>query len=151
MEPIGPDEMIVEYVGEMVRLSVADEREKRYERRGIGSSYLFRIDGDNVGIHPVERILGHRCNTNGQLRSIHQSFMLTKLLRQGLLLLLFKGIGGDGGRDESYCHLQQDANQPGRRNNIRLQVPYRGRQDRLPLWGAELPWNTQLIVQFFSP
>lgn len=48
MEPIAADEMIVEYVGEMVRHSVADEREKRYERRGIGSSYLFRIDADNV-------------------------------------------------------------------------------------------------------
>ena len=27
---------------------VADEREKAYERRGIGSSYLFRIDEDEV-------------------------------------------------------------------------------------------------------
>ncbi|KHJ74900.1 hypothetical protein OESDEN_25484, partial [Oesophagostomum dentatum] len=44
METIAPDDMIVEYVGQKVRNTVADVREKAYERRGIGSSYLFRID-----------------------------------------------------------------------------------------------------------
>ena len=40
------DEMVIEYVGQMVRQAVADEREKRYEAAGIGSSYLFRVDHD---------------------------------------------------------------------------------------------------------
>lgn len=40
--------MIIEYVGEKVRPTVADEREKKYERRGMGSSYMFRIDDDAV-------------------------------------------------------------------------------------------------------
>lgn len=48
LESIAPDEMVVEYIGQKIRPTVADEREKRYERRGIGSSYLFRIDSDNV-------------------------------------------------------------------------------------------------------
>ncbi|EPB76359.1 hypothetical protein ANCCEY_04571 [Ancylostoma ceylanicum] len=48
MEAIAPDDMIVEYVGQKVRNTVADVREKAYERRGIGSSYLFRID-DTTG------------------------------------------------------------------------------------------------------
>lgn len=100
MEPIAPDDMIVEYVGQkvgahrgwvtkvtailsafftfqrerfcltleeflkvskfirinccliilsaQVRNTVADVREKAYERRGIGSSYLFRIDDTTV-------------------------------------------------------------------------------------------------------
>lgn len=48
LEAIAPDEMIVEYIGQKIRPTVADEREKRYERRGMGSSYLFRIDSDNV-------------------------------------------------------------------------------------------------------
>jgi len=48
LETIAPDEMIIEYVGEKIRFNVADMREKRYERRGIGSSYLFRIDNDQA-------------------------------------------------------------------------------------------------------
>ncbi len=36
--------MVIEYIGEVVRQKVADHREKGYEKRGIGSSYMFRID-----------------------------------------------------------------------------------------------------------
>ena len=48
MEKIGKNEMVIEYVGEVIRQAVADKREKAYERQGIGSSYLFRIDDDLV-------------------------------------------------------------------------------------------------------
>jgi histone-lysine N-methyltransferase SETD1 len=48
METIQQGEMVCEYVGELIRSSVADLREHRYLRQGIGSSYLFRIDGDVV-------------------------------------------------------------------------------------------------------
>ncbi len=48
MESIAADDMIIEYVGQMVRQAVADEREKRYEAAGIGSSYLFRVDHDYI-------------------------------------------------------------------------------------------------------
>lgn len=48
LENIAPDEMIVEYVGQKIRFNVADKREKMYEKIGIGSSYLFRIDADQV-------------------------------------------------------------------------------------------------------
>ena len=48
METIAPGEMVCEYVGEIVRSSVAEVREQRYLKQGIGSSYLFRIDGDLV-------------------------------------------------------------------------------------------------------
>jgi histone-lysine N-methyltransferase SETD1 len=41
--------MIVEYVGEKIRPEVANVRELAYERQGIGSSYLFRIDDNVVG------------------------------------------------------------------------------------------------------
>ncbi len=40
--------MVIEYVGEVIRAAVADKREKAYERQGIGSSYLFRINEDLV-------------------------------------------------------------------------------------------------------
>lgn len=48
LEPIAQDEMIVEYVGDKIRPEVANVRELAYERQGIGSSYLFRIDDHNV-------------------------------------------------------------------------------------------------------
>lgn len=48
METIQPGEMVCEYVGEICRSAVAEIREQRYLKQGIGSSYLFRIDGDMV-------------------------------------------------------------------------------------------------------
>lgn len=48
METIHAGEMVCEYVGDLVRATVADVREQRYLKQGIGSSYLFRIDNDIV-------------------------------------------------------------------------------------------------------
>jgi len=48
MEDIEAHEMVIEYVGEIIRFQVAELREKQYERVGIGSSYLFRIDDENI-------------------------------------------------------------------------------------------------------
>lgn len=48
LEHIEQHDMVIEYIGDVVRQKVADEREKRYERTGIGSSYLFRIDEDTI-------------------------------------------------------------------------------------------------------
>lgn len=48
METINPGEMVCEYVGEICRSAVAEIREQRYLRQGIGSSYLFRVDNDLV-------------------------------------------------------------------------------------------------------
>lgn len=48
METIHPGEMVCEYVGEICRSAVAEVREQRYLKQGIGSSYLFRIDADMV-------------------------------------------------------------------------------------------------------
>ncbi|KAG1737512.1 uncharacterized protein EDB91DRAFT_1237881 [Suillus paluster] len=68
MERIARGEMVIEYVGEIIRAQVADKREKVYERQGIGSSYLFRIDEDlvvdatkkgNLG-----RLINHSCDPN---------------------------------------------------------------------------------------
>ena len=48
MENIPKNNMVIEYIGEVVRQTVADIREERYERQGIGSSYLFRIDEEYI-------------------------------------------------------------------------------------------------------
>jgi SET domain-containing protein len=48
LEPIEANDMVIEYIGEVIRQSTADLREKRYEKVGIGSSYLFRVDDDTI-------------------------------------------------------------------------------------------------------
>ncbi|TRY70386.1 hypothetical protein TCAL_08908 [Tigriopus californicus] len=68
MEDIGADEMVIEYVGQVVRPNLSDVREKRYERQGIGSSYLFRIDLDYVvdatKCGNLARFINHSCDPN---------------------------------------------------------------------------------------
>ncbi|TVU49082.1 hypothetical protein EJB05_00373, partial [Eragrostis curvula] len=48
VESIGAQEFVTEYVGELVRRKISDIREAQYEKSGIGSSYLFRLDDDFV-------------------------------------------------------------------------------------------------------
>ncbi|KAF7871751.1 hypothetical protein EAF04_003858 [Stromatinia cepivora] len=68
MENIAMNDMIIEYVGEKVRQQVADLRESRYLKSGIGSSYLFRID-ENTVIDAtkkggIARFINHSCMPN---------------------------------------------------------------------------------------
>ncbi len=60
--------MVIEYVGQMIRQSVADLREKRYEALGIGSSYLFRVDADAIvdatKYGNLARFINHCCNVS---------------------------------------------------------------------------------------
>ncbi|KAG2237087.1 hypothetical protein INT48_004588, partial [Thamnidium elegans] len=67
-EHIDVNDMVIEYVGEMIRQQVAEEREKQYERCGIGSSYLFRVDDDTVidatKCGNVARFINHCCSPN---------------------------------------------------------------------------------------
>ncbi len=68
MESIPKDDMIIEYVGEEVRQSVANIREMRYIKAGIGSSYLFRIDDvtviDATKKGGIARFINHSCMPN---------------------------------------------------------------------------------------
>lgn len=65
IEPIVRNEMIIEYVGEVVRQKVSELREKKYLRSGIGSSYLFRVDEDTVidatKLGGIARFINHSC------------------------------------------------------------------------------------------
>lgn len=65
---ISAGDMIIEYVGEIIRQQVADMREKKYMMSGIGSSYLFRID-ENTVIDAtkkggIARFINHSCTPN---------------------------------------------------------------------------------------
>ena len=89
MENIGADEMVIEYVGDVIRPVLADDRERRYEKQvsrkeiitkrrffiainfqGIGSSYLFRIDLDYVvdatKCGNLARFVNHSCEVRGR-------------------------------------------------------------------------------------
>lgn len=65
IEPITRNEMIIEYVGEVLRQKVSELREKKYLRSGIGSSYLFRVDEDTVidatKLGGIARFINHSC------------------------------------------------------------------------------------------
>lgn len=67
-ENIAINDMIIEYVGEKVRQAVANIREIRYDRQGVGSSYLFRIDEDTVVDATkkggIARFINHSCAPN---------------------------------------------------------------------------------------
>jgi hypothetical protein len=74
LEPIEPHDMAIEYIGEIIRQKVADVREKRYEKMGIGSSYLFRIDEDTIIDATFKgnlaRFINHSCEPNCYARII---------------------------------------------------------------------------------
>jgi [histone H3]-lysine4 N-trimethyltransferase SETD1 len=67
-ENIVANDMIIEYVGEKVRQRVADVREWMYDKQGVGSSYLFRIDDDMVidatKKGGIARFINHSCMPN---------------------------------------------------------------------------------------
>lgn len=73
MEPIAADEMVIEYVGQMIRPVVADLRETKYEAIGIGSSYLFRIDLETIidatKCGNLARFINHSCNVSSKHHS----------------------------------------------------------------------------------
>jgi hypothetical protein len=79
MERIEAKEMVIEYIGEVVRQKVADHREKQYEKSGIGSSYLFRIDDDTVidatKKGNVARFINHCCTVSLHGRVVSISIM----------------------------------------------------------------------------
>eukprot|EP00010_Vexillifera_abyssalis_P000996 CAMPEP_0201557870 /NCGR_PEP_ID=MMETSP0173_2-20130828/64350_1 /ASSEMBLY_ACC=CAM_ASM_000268 /TAXON_ID=218659 /ORGANISM="Vexillifera sp., Strain DIVA3 564/2" /LENGTH=307 /DNA_ID=CAMNT_0047970935 /DNA_START=277 /DNA_END=1197 /DNA_ORIENTATION=+ len=74
--PITRGEMIVEYVGEVIRQSLADLREKHYDDNGIGC-YMFRIDDewiiDATKRGNMARYVNHSCSPNAATRIISDS------------------------------------------------------------------------------
>ncbi|KAK9806164.1 hypothetical protein WJX72_003709 [[Myrmecia] bisecta] len=65
---IEPEEFIIEYVGEWIRASITNAREAAYERCGLGSSYLFRVDTEGVVDATqrggLARFINHSCDPN---------------------------------------------------------------------------------------
>ncbi|KAJ6351886.1 hypothetical protein OIU76_001163 [Salix suchowensis] len=67
-EPIEAEDLVVEYVGELIRPQISDIRERLYEKMGIGSSYLFRLDDgyvvDATKRGGIARFINHSCEPN---------------------------------------------------------------------------------------
>jgi len=60
---------VIEYVGEKIRHSVADRREKYYEKIGVGDCYLFNLEDKEHVIDATfygnkARYINHSCEPN---------------------------------------------------------------------------------------
>ncbi|KAL6571940.1 hypothetical protein OROMI_012898 [Orobanche minor] len=68
LEPIEAEDFVIEYVGELIRPRISDIREHEYEKTGIGSSYLFRLDDgyvvDATKRGGIARFINHSCEPN---------------------------------------------------------------------------------------
>ncbi|WVZ91259.1 hypothetical protein U9M48_037455 [Paspalum notatum var. saurae] len=68
LELIEAEDFVIEYVGELISRQVSDIRESQYEKSGIGSSYLFRLDDDYVVDATkrggLARFINHSCEPN---------------------------------------------------------------------------------------
>ena len=68
LEPIAVDELVIEYIGECIRSSIGDVRERRYQEVGIGCSYMFRVDSDYIidatKKGNLARFINHSCDPN---------------------------------------------------------------------------------------
>lgn len=71
---IKKDEMITEYMGEIIRQCIADKRENQYEISGEGSCYMFRLDMsrimDATVIGCMARFMNHCCQPNAYAKII---------------------------------------------------------------------------------
>lgn len=92
LDSIAAKEMIIEYVGERIRQPVAEMREKRYLKNGIGSSYLFRVD-ENTVIDAtkkggIARFINHCCDPNCTAKIIKVGG------RRRIVIYALRDIGG---------------------------------------------------------
>lgn len=67
-EPIRKNEAIIEYIGEIIRLRVADKRQVQYEAEGNNGSYIFQLEKDKLidATHKggLARFINHSCSPN---------------------------------------------------------------------------------------
>ena len=77
-------DIVIEYVGEKIRVPVGDKREKYYEELGVGDCYLFTLDDnyivDATFYGSMARYINHSCDPN--LKS-------DKMLVHGQLHIIF--------------------------------------------------------------
>lgn len=74
LEDVPEGDFLIEYVGEIIRRPLSDVREARYEQKGMGDSYLFRLTTDLVidatRKGSIARFINHSCEPNVQAKTI---------------------------------------------------------------------------------
>lgn len=67
-ELIRKNEAVIEYIGEIIRLRVADKRQVQYEAEGNNGSYIFQLEKDKLidATHKggLARFINHSCSPN---------------------------------------------------------------------------------------
>ena len=73
LKPIQAGEMVIEYIGEIIRQLVADVREAMYKRRGL-ACYMFRLDEERIIDATMKgnmaRMINHSCDPNTEAKTI---------------------------------------------------------------------------------
>lgn len=141
LEDIPADDFVIEYVGQKIRIGIADNREEEYTKCGIGSSYLFRLDTTHV-IDATKH--GSSCKPIKHSLSI-SSFNLSSTFYQPLLYTeLYSESDQRSRRRKEDHHLLKSANSEELGSDVRLQVSDRRRENPMPLFPRELSWISQL-------
>jgi histone-lysine N-methyltransferase SETD1 len=88
-----PKDIVIEYVGEKIRVPVADKREKYYEKLGVGDCYLFSLDNDYIidatFYGNKARYINHSCDPNLKSDKLvvngetHIIFMANRFIESG--------------------------------------------------------------------
>lgn len=108
-EIISPDQIIGEYVGEMISKSLSDEREQRYKCHGMESIYMFGVSKnfvlDATKFGSNLRFMNHSCQPNcyAEIKVFNSSirrvfFAAERLIRPGEELTIdyqFKRVDGE--------------------------------------------------------
>uniref|UniRef100_A0A6V2U8N9 [histone H3]-lysine(4) N-trimethyltransferase n=1 Tax=Emiliania huxleyi TaxID=2903 RepID=A0A6V2U8N9_EMIHU len=72
--PCFRQDFVVEYIGEYVRSSLAEQREQKYRKLGYGDDYIFRVDAEQLVDATckggVARFANHCCEPNCYTRII---------------------------------------------------------------------------------
>ena len=122
LEDIPADDFVIEYVGQKIRIGIADVREREYTKCGIGSSYLFRLDTTHV-IDATKH--GSSCMSKMIVQKFLLSFVFSSFHQPLLCAKLHCQSDYRGGWREENRHILQGPYSQERGSNVRLQVPPR--------------------------
>jgi histone-lysine N-methyltransferase SETD1 len=90
------DDVIIEYIGEKIRQIIADYREINYEKEGVGSCYLFRLDKDEIidatKIGGMSRFINHCCEPNAYAKVLTYENNETKEIEKHIVIFADKNI-----------------------------------------------------------
>jgi len=107
------DQMVTEYMGEVIGNAISDFRENEYERTGVGGCYMFRVDEDSIVDATKKgneaRFINHSCQASLRPTIItventkHIVFFANKTIYEGEELSFDYNMTIDGEAIECFC------------------------------------------------